>query len=619
MASLRSLIYIFFVTVALVLLLNGGQRGTDAQSLTDVMLGSSTFYEIAMGLYEMLPQVVKPAIEEFMKSTGMQWIDENTVLVTVGKVTFNISGPSECSICKGLAKVIKLEDYSTLLPAVVDLCSNILKPLGVRVDPLCTGLMALQVPHIAKVLKDKRVTPARFCEYINSCFPAPEKQKTKKMNCKPCKPYPIEDNCDSDLKVVQLTDIHVERSYALDSSATCGLPVCCLKKWGTGNASEFGDYNCNIPPRTIELFVKKVKTFNPDIILFSGDVPPHTMWDETAQSQMACTKLLVDILKRLLPNYNVYPIIGNHEMFPTNLFSQKYLSYTKGFIKEWIYLWHPLAKFNQMKVHGSGSYSVILRPGLRLIVFNTNYMYTLNFFNALNDLRLGEAYEMRKFVEQRLMEARVSCEKVILAGHHPPGSNDYMITGSRWFEQLVLEYSDVIVLMPAGHTHIDEFRMFYDSKKRAKAVLYVAPSMTTAGVKNPSMRIFELDRSTYVVNDYQHYYLNLPYANGKYLKKAWDLMITLLYSAKKEYNLPDLSPKSWDNLLKRFKTNSTLLRTHMAHSNANAQTASNGVCDDTCALNYICQLANANYDDYSNCLDSVAAASATPPPPPRPT
>jgi hypothetical protein len=46
-----------------------------------------------------------------------------------------------------------------------------------------------------------------------------------------------------------------------------------------------------------------------------------------------------------------------------------------------------------------------------------------------------------------------------LMSHHPPGGADYLVAGSRWYRDLVLTFSDVIVLQISGHTHYDEFRM----------------------------------------------------------------------------------------------------------------------------------------------------------------
>jgi len=55
-----------------------------------------------------------------------------------------------------------------------------------------------------------------------------------------------------------------------------------------------------------------------DVCKPSGDVPPHSVWDETEASQRECSETLVDVIQKNLSNYNVYPNIGNHGMYPTN-------------------------------------------------------------------------------------------------------------------------------------------------------------------------------------------------------------------------------------------------------------------------------------------------------------
>ena len=49
--------------------------------------------------------------------------------------------------------------------------------------------------------------------------------------------------------------------------------------------------------------------------------------------------------------------------------------------------------------------------------------------------------------------------QVIIINHHPPGTSDYLIHASRWYESLAVNFSHVIVLQVAGHTHTDEFRL----------------------------------------------------------------------------------------------------------------------------------------------------------------
>lgn len=45
---------------------------------------------------------------------------------------------------------------------------------------------------------------------------------------------------------------------------------------------------------------------------FLGDTPPHSAWEESYDSQLGCTKILIDSFNKTLSNYNIYPTIGNH-------------------------------------------------------------------------------------------------------------------------------------------------------------------------------------------------------------------------------------------------------------------------------------------------------------------
>ena len=37
-----------------------------------------------------------------------------------------------------------------------------------------------------------------------------------------------------------------------------------------GKAGKFGDYNCNVPQRTVENILKEVRAMNPDFVFFTG-------------------------------------------------------------------------------------------------------------------------------------------------------------------------------------------------------------------------------------------------------------------------------------------------------------------------------------------------------------
>lgn len=43
-----------------------------------------------------------------------------------------------------------------------------------------------------------------------------------------------------------------------------------------------------------------------------GDNPPHALWAETAESQLAASRWVASAMDRILGDYQVLPNIGNH-------------------------------------------------------------------------------------------------------------------------------------------------------------------------------------------------------------------------------------------------------------------------------------------------------------------
>ena len=85
------------------------------------------------------------------------------------------------------------------------------------------------------------------------------------------------------------------------------------------------------------------------------------------------------------------------------------------------------------------------------------YRYAQNFYALLNEDD-PVYYEMRDHMEGVLQAARDSGDKVIILGHVPPGM--YSIDGfSLWLNDVMVAYSDVIVLHAYGHTHRDHYTL----------------------------------------------------------------------------------------------------------------------------------------------------------------
>jgi len=96
------------------------------------------------------------------------------------------------------------------------------------------------------------------------------------------------------------------------------------------------------------------------------------------------------------------------------------------------------------------------------------------------------------------------------------------------------------------------------------------------------------------VLDHSTYTMNLTEANLSD-KPQW----TKEYSAKKAYNLDNLQPNDWNDLLSRFKNNQTLFNTFY---NYYMRPATN-ICDKACKKVFLCRLRTARIGDKNLCKD----------------
>jgi sphingomyelin phosphodiesterase len=56
-----------------------------------------------------------------------------------------------------------------------------------------------------------------------------------------------------------------------------------------------------------------------DAIYWTGDIPPHNIWNQNKQDQIKAYKVLIELFKKHFPNIMVLPSVGNHETDPVNL------------------------------------------------------------------------------------------------------------------------------------------------------------------------------------------------------------------------------------------------------------------------------------------------------------
>lgn len=55
-----------------------------------------------------------------------------------------------------------------------------------------------------------------------------------------------------------------------------------------------------------------------DYIIWTGDLPPHDIWNQTKESNLNILRETIEQLILYFPNIPIFPALGNHESAPVN-------------------------------------------------------------------------------------------------------------------------------------------------------------------------------------------------------------------------------------------------------------------------------------------------------------
>ena len=127
------------------------------------------------------------------------------------------------------------------------------------------------------------------------------------------------------LKVLHLTDVHLDLWYTPGSNAQCNEPLCCRStSYGTNSSAGFWsdtEYSCDTPPVFAEVAIRQIADRHQDIdfVLWTGDNVPHDWWNTTKEVNLKHIKLVTDLVKTAFKGKPVFVSLGNHESHPINL------------------------------------------------------------------------------------------------------------------------------------------------------------------------------------------------------------------------------------------------------------------------------------------------------------
>lgn len=415
-------------------------------------------------------------------------------------------------------------------------------------------------------------------------------------------------------RVLFLTDIHWDQEYAPGSAADCKDPLCCrndsgMPSWRRREAGYWGTYSkCDLPLHTVEHLLENLAKSGPwDWVYWTGDIPAHNVWSQTRTQQLSELTVISRLIhKHLGPNVTVYPAIGNHESTPVNSFPPPFIRGNKS--TEWLYSamaeeWAPWLPETALKtLRYGGFYTLEIQPGLRVVSLNMNFCAQENFWLMIN---ATDPANQLQWLVQVLQSSEDKGEKVHIIGHIPPG----LCLGSwSWnYYHIVNRYESTIAGQFFGHTHTDEFQIFYDEEtlSRPLSVAFVAPSVTTYVNLNPGYRVYIVDgnysNSSRMVLDHETYILNLTEANH-HPEMPWspdpNPKWTLLYRATEAYGLPSLFPYDVNGLLQTFYKDDTVFQKFWY---LRAKGHGSEQCKETCKTTTLCFLRSARHDILEQC------------------
>ncbi|KAH8111897.1 Metallo-dependent phosphatase-like protein [Phellopilus nigrolimitatus] len=443
---------------------------------------------------------------------------------------------ASCQAALGIAKFVALAAPEQGPAAVIGLCEafELSHSCSTTYSANSLGSVITQVLANADVLGyDGQL----FCQNFLGACPLPP---TSALNltgwfAKP-KPDPLpapKTPSGTRLKVLHLSDFHIDPRYTTGAEANCTSSLCCREGNVASNspnqtlfpAPRFGSYLCDTPYSLALSALQAIPALSGTqesgfaFTVYTGDLVSHDPENELSRAYVEYTEtVLYDLFRRMLGSGPVYAALGNHDTHNEAQDAPHSLGGALGEQFSWNYDhvaglwahedWLPDAAVALARAH-YGAYMVRRQDGLRVITLNTDFWYTANLFNYIN-LTTADTSGMLRFLTDELQDAEDAGDRVWILGHVLSGwdGTNPLENPTNLFYQIVDRFSPhVIANIFFGHTHEDQLSIFYAnngtnmSAATAQAVSWIVPSITPLTNLNSGFRVYEVDSNTFDIVD----------------------------------------------------------------------------------------------------------------------
>ncbi|KAJ3502823.1 hypothetical protein NLJ89_g8715 [Agrocybe chaxingu] len=334
------------------------------------------------------------------------------------------------------------------------------------------------------------------------------------------------------LKVLHLSDVHLDPRYASGAEANCSSGTCCRANKPNPlspnsvllAAPRFGAYHCDTPLSLTLSGLEAIPVLTGTNgsgfawTLYTGDLVSHDPDNQLSRRYVEYTESIIyDLFKRMLGSGPVYAALGNHDSYNQwSLFLQDAPRSLGGALAQqfsWNYdhvaslweheQWLPHSTVQLARYHYS-AYMTRRGDGLRIISLNTDFWYRANYFNYIN-MTNPDNSGMLRFLTDELQDAEDTGDRG-WDGTNPLRNPTNLFTITVY--QIVDRYSPhVIANIFFGHTHEDQMNIFYTNNatemisEAATAVSWACPSLTPNNNLNSGFRVYEVDSATFEIMD----------------------------------------------------------------------------------------------------------------------
>lgn len=419
------------------------------------------------------------------------------------------------------------------------------------------------------------------------------------------------------LTIIHITDIHYDPDYEVGVNAECGSEACCrrvpdLDPADSSNSAGFwGDYrDCDTPWHAVVDVMEQIRKQHQNImaVYFTGDIIHHFTWNTTLESNEESMKQIFQLFKERFAGIPLYPILGNHEAHPANLYAPSDVptslnsNYLYNFIAQQWEDWLPEDPTIKQTITDGGYYTAITPLGHRIIALNNNPCFVHNWWLLFSD---NYYIKQLQWLHDTLQEAESAGELVHILAHVPSYDNYCYVGWTREYRKIVERFAHIIQGQFNGHSHVDEFNVYYrkDDPSAAVNVAWNGASTTTFTQLNPNYKVFYVDGESFEMLDQETWIYNLTEANltpdraPRWFRE---------YSFREHYNLTDLSPKSLDKLLQRLARSDDELYDYWRLKQKNADPMLAKGCNEDCLRDALCSVVRTEYGDDRVCQRLVA-------------